>query len=1226
MRLFEFLAYEFVQNAVLAAVLASLLCGLVGTFVVVKRLVFISGGVSHAAFGGLGICHFLGLPPLLGAGAGAVLAAILVSRGDQQGGRTRDAVIGILWAVGMAVGVVFIARTPGYAPNLTSYLFGDILAVSRPMLIATTLLVAAVLLCVLLLFKELVAVAFDEEYARSQGLPVQRLLTLLMVIIALSVVLLIQAVGVILAIALLTIPPTISLSRAHSFRGVIAQATLLGLLMTLGGLALSFAWNLPSGPAIVLLGFAMLLVSSAWRSLARRRTAVVTTVAVLATVVSGCRTIEPPSASFPISAAGADSGRIWELEFLGEAEIPGDPVDGIPVGGLSGLTYDARRRLYYAISDDRSERGPARFYTLKIDLSDGALENADVRVLGWTALTAADGEPFAKGAIDPEGIALTSRDTLIISSEGDARAGLAPFLREFSLEGRQLRDFPLGERYAPRQGQSGVRSNLAMESAGLTADGRTLFTVTENALAQDGPISTSNSPSPGRILEYDLESGRLRAEYLYWIDPVADPPVGDAFSTAGAVEVIAMDERTLLILERSFTVGAGNDIRVFEVDLSAATDIQAFESLESRGLDGIVPAAKRPLLHIDRFGVETDNLEGMAFGPPLPDGSRTLLFVADDNFNPLTQKNQLLAFAARLHPRTIEQIQGAGHWSAYQGHWLRGVEGIVTAVDPDRRSGGFWLQGTPREGNGERAASFGLFVYQPSPMVRPGDRVAVDGIVHELGYPGALPLTRLEASAVEHLASGEPLPEPVILGRDGQEIPRVIDDDGLAEFDPCCDAIDLFESLEGMRVTVNRALVVGGTSRYGEIAVVPDGGESLARQTRRGGALLMPDDSNAQRLLLSDRLAPGAPETMVGDRFRGPVTGVLDYSFGNYKLLVEKWPSSLREQAFEQPSFAAPEPGSLAIASYNVLNLDGLDGSSRFERLAASIVDHLGSPDLLGLQEIQDDNGSGDDGIVSAERTMSRLLEAIVAAGGPRYDYRQVDPQHNADGGEPNGNIRVVWMFDPARVDWVDRGSAGPDDEISVDRSGDGRARLSHSPGRVATSHPAFAGDPDKGWEGGRKCLAGEVVFAGERLFLVNCHLKSKHGDEPPFGSSQPPTLHTEVQRTAQVEQLLTFVEAILAIEPQAGIIVLGDMNEHEFRQPMLELADGALVNLVDREDPSERYSYNYQGNSQLLDHILVSASLAVRVGDVHYVHVNADSADAQRASDHDPVVAFVEF
>jgi zinc transport system permease protein len=262
----DLLAYDFVRNAVLVGLLASVLCGIVGTFVVVKRLVFLAGGVAHAAFGGLGVFYFLGADPRIGAVATAVLAGLALANPGHAGpassharGRSHDALIGILWAVGMAFGVAFLAKVPGYAPNLMAYLFGDILTVRTEDVLLTFGVVVLVSLSLLLYFKESVAVAFDEEYAAVQGVPVRRVRTVLMLLTALSVVFLLQLVGLILVIALLTIPPVIALRLVRSFPAVIAVAIGVGMVMTQGGLALSYAYDLPSGPAIVLLGAGILV-------------------------------------------------------------------------------------------------------------------------------------------------------------------------------------------------------------------------------------------------------------------------------------------------------------------------------------------------------------------------------------------------------------------------------------------------------------------------------------------------------------------------------------------------------------------------------------------------------------------------------------------------------------------------------------------------------------------------------------------------------------------------------------------------------------------------------------------------------------------------------------------------------------------------------------------------------------------------------------------------------
>ncbi|HEX2164546.1 MAG TPA: metal ABC transporter permease [Thermoanaerobaculia bacterium] len=272
------LSYDFVRQALAAGLLASVLCGVVGTLVVVKRLVFLGAGISHASFGGLGICYFLGVEPLAGAAAVAVAAALVLWRGAAPAGgaaaaRSHDALIGILWAVGMALGVVFVHLTPGYAPNLMTYLFGNILTVGDRDVAAAAALVAVVLAAFALFYKEAVAVAFDEEFAAVQGVPVRLATTAILLVTALAVVFLIQLVGIILAMALLTIPPVVALLLFRRFLAVVAASTALGALMTVGGFAIAYATDLPSGPTMVLLGTAVLLVVAAARRLSRRAAA-----------------------------------------------------------------------------------------------------------------------------------------------------------------------------------------------------------------------------------------------------------------------------------------------------------------------------------------------------------------------------------------------------------------------------------------------------------------------------------------------------------------------------------------------------------------------------------------------------------------------------------------------------------------------------------------------------------------------------------------------------------------------------------------------------------------------------------------------------------------------------------------------------------------------------------------------------------------------------------------
>jgi hypothetical protein len=291
------------------------------------------------------------------------------------------------------------------------------------------------------------------------------------------------------------------------------------------------------------------------------------------------------------------------------------------------------------------------------------------------------------------------------------------------------------------------------------------------------------------------------------------------------------------------------------------------------------------------------------------------------------------------------------------------------------------------------------------------------------------------------------------------------------------------------------------------------------------------------------------------------------------------------------------------------------------------VVAALGAPAIVALQEVQDDSGRADDGTVTAAATLDRLAAAIEAAGGPRYLGRQVDPEDNADGGAPGGNIRVAFLLDPARARPVDRGAAGPRDAVAVvAAAAGGGPALSLSPGRVAPEDPAFRGDPAGGEraerEPSRKPLALEVEVAGRPLFLVAVHFRSKGGDDALFGSVQPPRLVTEPQRVAQAETVAAFVADILAADPEARVLVLGDFNDFSFRPPLAALADAGLVDLIERLPPEDLYTYVYEGSSQVLDHVLASPALAAAEAGVDAVHLHADFPPDRRASDHDPVVA----
>lgn len=254
------LQYDFMQNALLGSLLVAFMGAVTGTFVVIKRLVFLSGGISHGAFAGLGAAYFLGINPMIGAMAFAVLSAVAISRVVLGQSQPADATIGLFWATGMAIGVLFIFITPGFAPDLMPYLFGDILTISREQIVWMAVFALMILFLTSMLFRQLVAVSFDDEFARLRRLPVGTLMVILMVMNSVAIVMMIQAVGIILVLALLTIPPLIGLALATEIRMVMLYAFISAALITIGGLFLSFFLDMPSGPVIVLLGMVILSV------------------------------------------------------------------------------------------------------------------------------------------------------------------------------------------------------------------------------------------------------------------------------------------------------------------------------------------------------------------------------------------------------------------------------------------------------------------------------------------------------------------------------------------------------------------------------------------------------------------------------------------------------------------------------------------------------------------------------------------------------------------------------------------------------------------------------------------------------------------------------------------------------------------------------------------------------------------------------------------------------
>ena len=567
----------------------------------------------------------------------------------------------------------------------------------------------------------------------------------------------------------------------------------------------------------------------------------------------------------------------------------------------------------------------------------------------------------------------------------------------------------------------------------------------------------------------------------------------------------------------------------------------------------------------------------------------------------------------------IHQIQGAAHLSPDNGLTVTGVPGVVTAVG----SAQFWMQDP--QPDADPATSEGISVFTgTAPAVAVGDSVTVSGSVNEFRPGGSGGLTNLTTTeittpTVTVAAHNVPLPAPTLVGPGGRVPPStVIEDDasGSVEtsgvFDPATDGIDFWESMEGMRVEIDDAGVVGPTNSFGELPVVPAGSSV---RTTRGGIVLRSDDANPERVVLDDTLTP-TPVANVGDSLPGATVGVLGYGFGNFMLEVTTIPA-LHSGGLVRETTTAPAADQLAVATFNVENLSPADPQTKFDRLADTVVTNLASPDLVAVEEIQDNSGPTDNGVVAADQTLSMMVSAIQAAGGPTYTWRQIDPVNDQDGGQPGGNIRVAFLFRTDRgLSFVDRPGGDSTTAVQVVVTG-GAPHLSASPGRVDPTNAA--------WNSSRKPLAGEFRFAGRTLFVVANHFASKLGDQPLVGQFQPPARSSEVQRHQQATVLRGFVDQIHAADPNADVITLGDLNDFDFSTTAdILVGSGDLVDLPRTLPPAERYTFDFEGNSQVLDHILVSTSLThdatgAQSFDYDVVHVNSEFAD--QVSDHDPQV-----
>jgi predicted extracellular nuclease len=501
------------------------------------------------------------------------------------------------------------------------------------------------------------------------------------------------------------------------------------------------------------------------------------------------------------------------------------------------------------------------------------------------------------------------------------------------------------------------------------------------------------------------------------------------------------------------------------------------------------------------------------------------------------------------------------------------TSGVVTAAGEH----GLWVQS--RQPDTDPATSDGVFVRcQPELIgdLAVGDAVTVVGDVREW-YNGSntanLSVTTILASSLSKSGTA-PLPTPVEIGGENP-IPAAL---------PA--AIVFWEKLEGMRVSVHPAFVIGPTNKYDEFVIAttaPDG--------ERGAQASADDGPSTDRVIVEPEWRQKPPQVDVGARFQAPVVGVVDYDWGMYRIIGAPTSEAAKSKVADETSLLSGGPNALTIATLNVQNLHAGVAAARIDRLAEIIGDRMHTPDIIALQEVQDNSGPVDDGTVAGDESVARLLEALNGA----YRYTEIPPANLQDGGQPGGNIRNAFLWNPERIDLMTDGQ---------------RAAF-------RLNGPVFANT--------RKPMAATFRFGTHEVIIVNIHLPSRRGDDPFYGSRQPPQTPSAARREAAAAHIGRVTDTLYAKYPDALVAIVGDMNDYAGSVTLNQLTGESLINLTPRVPRPERYTYIYQGSAQVLDHMLIGRRHAGKA-EIDIVHVNADYSENRRASDHEPVLMRVSF
>ncbi|KAJ2892887.1 endonuclease/Exonuclease/phosphatase [Zalerion maritima] len=595
----------------------------------------------------------------------------------------------------------------------------------------------------------------------------------------------------------------------------------------------------------------------------------------------------------------------------------------------------------------------------------------------------------------------------------------------------------------------------------------------------------------------------------------------------------------------------------------------------------------------------------------------------------------LLPLAARAV--TIAEINGDAFISPYKSQSVTDVTGLVLAKGPY----GIWIRSTDPDDS--HLTSEAIYVYSSSvgSSLSVGDIISLDGYVSEYRSSDAyLYLTEIGSPSNVQVVSSDNAVEALVIGEDtasppnveysyldGGDVFAVPNNESLISvanptLDPSTYGLDFWESLCGELVTIKDARAISRPNSYGDTWVF-GGGWKTTSGNDHGGLTMSGSDGNPEGILIGSPLddSNNPDDTKMGDLLED-ITGVITYAYGFYRILplTGLSISSAKTADYGATSLTSSRSCSgITVADYNVENL--MPDSDHLPLVADHIVNYMLTPDLVNVQEIQDNSGSTDDGAVSANETLGALVDAIASISDVTYEFASVDTENDTDGGQPGGNIRVAFLYNPDVLQLAGglrQGGATDANEVLAGPT------LKYNPGRIDPQNAA--------WDDSRKPIVAEWEPVGDsasKFFTVNVHWASKGGSSSLHGDARPPVNGGVEQRIEMANVTGTFVSEILAVDPNAAIIASGDFNEFAFVEPMTMLEEMTGMRDVDavlRTPVTERYTYLYDMNTQALDHMLVSPSLQKRrkVRGYEHLHLNSWASDADVVSDHDPSIAVV--